>query len=122
MMINQYLQKIPVDRFTRLTAAWSVTTASQISPRAQLYAGLGGTLPGFQATVLLPHKTPLHRPVRGGLRNSKRAAKAAAALEVVRLLHACGELDDNLGVIRRVVKKTKESGVEAERAGEQNIT
>lgn len=48
------------------------------------------------ATAMLPHKTPLHEPVEGGSRPSKKKARASAALKVVELLHACGELDDRL--------------------------
>ena len=73
--------------------------------QAQLYWGLGQTVgsatPGFVASVLLPHKTPLHHPVSGEPRPSKKLARASAALQVVRLLHQEGELDSSLRVRRR---------------------
>ena len=110
MIINQYLQKIPVDRFTRLTAAWR-TCRAVASPQARLYAGMGPSPspPGFLAEVLLPHKTPLHEAVQGEVRPSKRQARWSAALKVVELLHGCKELDDHLRIIRaKVVKDWEE--------------
>ena len=99
-MINQYLQKIPVDKFTRLTAVWSISKQDFLmSNQAKLLEGLGLTSyagPQYVATAMLPHKTPLHEPVEGCSRPSKKQARASAALKVVELLHACGELDDRL--------------------------
>ena len=99
-MINQYLQKIPVDKFTRLTAVWSFSKRDFVmSNKAILLEGLGFSRcagPQYVATAVLPHKTPLHEPVEGCLRPSKKKARASAALKVVELLHACGELDDRL--------------------------
>ena len=110
MIINQYLQKIPVDRFTRLTAAWRTSKAVS-SRQARLYAGLGLSTspPGFLASVLLPHKTPLHEAVQGEVRPSKKQARWSAALKVVELLHGCKELDDHLRINRaKVVKDWEE--------------
>ena len=98
-MINQYLQKIPVDKFTRLTAVWRISKKDFVmSKKALLLEGLGSRCGGAQyvATAVLPHKTPLHEPVEGCSRPSKKKARASAALKVVELLHACGELDDRL--------------------------
>ena len=99
-MINQYLQKIPVDKFTRLTAVWRISkTDFVMSNKALLLEGLGFSRCGgaqYIATAVLPHKTPLHEPVEGCSRPSKKKARASAALKVVELLHACGELDDRL--------------------------
>ena len=58
--------------------------------------------PGYRATVQLPHKTPLHLPVSGAVKPSKVAARRSAALAVVRLLHAKGELDETLKVKKKV--------------------
>ena len=100
-MINQYLQKIPVDKFTRLTAVWSISEREiSLSKQAALMQGLGclrqTAAAQYIATAQLPHKTPLHQPVVGSARGSKKQARASAALKVVELLHACGELDDRL--------------------------
>ena len=56
---------------------------------------------GFQATVQMPHKTPIHQPVVGKWKLRKDWAKGSAALEVVRQLYGCGELDVHLKVIKR---------------------
>ena len=99
-IINQYLQKIPVDKFTRLTAVWHIAKQDDpISKKSILLQGFGfsrSTIPKYVATAQLPHKTPLHNPVEGGARPTKKQARASAALKVVELLHACGELDDRL--------------------------
>ena len=68
-----------------------------------LYRGLGlaSAAPGgFVASVQLPHKTPLHDAVQGEVRGSKQQARTSAALQVVRLLHQAGELDDHLRITR----------------------
>ena len=58
--------------------------------------------PGYRATVQLPHKTPLHRPVSGAVKPSKVAARRSAAIAVVRLLHTKGELDESLKIKKKV--------------------
>ena len=58
---------------------------------------------GFQATVQLPHKTPLHSPVTGKLKLRADLAKRSAALKVIELLHQKGELLEDLKVKKREV-------------------
>ena len=83
VLLHQYLQKITVDRFTRLTPAWMIKNIKD-SNSARLWRGLGleSCQEGFQASVQLPHKTPLHLPVQGAVRSSKVLARRSAALEV----------------------------------------
>ena len=69
-----------------------------------MFAGLGLTPPspsGYVAIVHLPHKTPIHRQVVGKVKVRKEWAKRSAALEVIRLLHQMGELDDALKVRKK---------------------
>ena len=49
----------------------------------------------------MPHKTPFTTPVHGKVRPRKVWAKRSAALEIVRLLHQMGELDDSLKVRKK---------------------
>ena len=63
-LLHHYLQKITVDRFTRLTPAWSQIHDN--SNQAALWRGLGlGQENKFRFSLQLPHKTPLHFPVVG---------------------------------------------------------
>ena len=79
-LVYQYLQKTPVDGFTRLTPTWTYEHHGQIETnQSRLWRGLGLSPPvpcqGFRATVQLPHKTPLLLPVSGGIRKKKKEAQ-----------------------------------------------
>jgi hypothetical protein len=89
VLLYRYLQKIPVDRFTRLTPAWTIQMSDNEDQirrnQSQLFVGMGLLPPhGYLARVQLPHKTP--RKVEGKVKVRKEWAKRSAALEITRLL------------------------------------
>ena len=94
VLLYQYLQKIPVDRFTRLTPAWTIQMSGNEDQvrknQSQLFSGLGLSPPsppvGFLARVQLPHKKPILRQVEEKVKARKEWAKRSAALEIIRLL------------------------------------
>ena len=102
-LIHKYIQKVPVDRFTRLTPVWqSEYKDCSESPQDRLFAGLGcSTKSGWRLTCHMPHKTPFTAPVEGEVRPSQKAAKSSTAKLIVEKLHKKGELDDRLKVKKR---------------------
>ena len=69
-----------------------------------LLAGLGvSSSSGYRVTCHMPHKTPITAPVRSPICPGKKQAKREAALEICRLLHEYGELDNDLKVKKREV-------------------
>ena len=72
-------------------------------------AGLG--FDGFSAhekykyVIHMPHLTPYREPIAGDPRGSKEAAKRRAALDMCKLLHEDGMLDDHLLPKKRMLKE-----------------
>jgi len=103
-LVYKYIQSIPVDRYTQLTPAWEINHVQPDQQKAYLLSALGiPEEPGYKAICYMPHKTPLKEPVSGGVRSSKDGAKRSCALEVVRLLHEAGELDNKLKIVRHSI-------------------
>ena len=106
-LVHKYIQKIPVDRFTRLTPVWREEyRPANGEARDQLLAGLGlrdsaTCAAGYVATCLMPHKTPFTAPVSGRVRPSKKAAKRDTAKLICQELHRRAELDDRLKIRKR---------------------
>lgn len=85
-LVNKYCAKLPSDTFTRLTAMWSM---EKVISDINKY-------PMYSCSIRLPINSPLKQTIKGVLMPSKVLAKRIAALQVCKLLHQIGELDDNL--------------------------
>ena len=93
------------------------------SNKAKLWQGLGFdvALDGFVATVQLPHKTPIHHPVRGKMKPRADLAKRSTALEVIRELHRCGELTEDLKVRKKEMIKYDEDYDDSDHVNENEL-
>ena len=112
-LVHKYIQKIPVDRFTRLTPVWKYEDLT--SNRGQLLAGLGLSAPGgYVATCYLPHKTPFTGPVRGPARPSTKEARQETAKLICQELHRRGVLDQRLKIKKRKMADDDEEDDEEE--------
>merc|ERR1719193_1534414 len=100
-LVHQYISKIRVDRFTKLAPCWVCHEQPGI-PNPLLNA-LGIHFTGFSCVCHMPHKTPFTEPVQGPVLQTKKLAKQACALEVVRRLYAKDELNIRLQVKKREV-------------------
>lgn len=87
-LVNKYCAKLPSDTFTRLTALWSISEETNTCNK------LNTTL--YTCSIRLPINSPLKQTVKGICMPSKVLAKRAAALQVCKMLHQIGELDNNL--------------------------
>lgn len=85
-LVNKYCAKLPSDTFTRLTAMWSMEKLSNSET----------PYPMYRCSIRLPINSPLKQTIKGVPMPSKVLAKRIAALQVCKLLHKMGELDDNL--------------------------
>ncbi|TPX72392.1 hypothetical protein SpCBS45565_g00534 [Spizellomyces sp. 'palustris'] len=92
-MLYNYCALLPTDGVGALTPTF------QISPTPAGADGQGG----FKASVTLPPSVPIEaRYVTSKLCARKALAKQWAALEIIKRLHAAGELDDRLKPIKAV--------------------
>lgn len=85
-LVNKYCAKLPSDTFTRLTALWSMEATSSPNSQYSMYT----------CSIRLPINSPLKQTVRGVPMPSMVLAKRIAALQVCKMLHQMGELDNNL--------------------------
>ncbi|XP_059612256.1 endoribonuclease Dcr-1 [Phlebotomus argentipes] len=83
-LVNKYCAKLPSDTFTKLTPIWRYEKAQW---RAR---------PLYKCSLRLPINSPLKCDINGCLMPSRTLARRLTALIACRLLHMCGELDDNL--------------------------
>ncbi|CAI4229108.1 unnamed protein product [Auanema sp. JU1783] len=84
-LINRYCAKLPSDIFTRLV------------PENRIIPVLHNGKVMYKAELLLPINSPVKEPIRLNTpMNSKKVAQMAVSLEACKLLHAKGELNDNL--------------------------
>ena len=58
----------------------------------------------FRYKLYLPKKSTLYEPILGSYKSSKKLAKRAAALEAVKQLHQCGQLNDSLIPLNSIPK------------------
>lgn len=79
-LVNMYSCKLPHDRFTHLAPLWYLLNRD-------------GKCICF---VQLPVISVLKWTIEGEPQKNKRLAKQSAAIEAVKQLHACGELDDDM--------------------------
>uniref|UniRef100_T1J2F6 ribonuclease III n=1 Tax=Strigamia maritima TaxID=126957 RepID=T1J2F6_STRMM len=80
-LVNKYSAKLPSDTFTRLTPLCKMRRMGENE---------------FQAVLFLPINSPIKKPVVGPVMKNEAFAKMAAALNMCKVLHKAGELDDNL--------------------------
>ncbi|GAB0099255.1 Endoribonuclease Dcr-1 [Sergentomyia squamirostris] len=83
-LVNKYCAKLPSDTFTKLTPIW----------RYEKTHRKGVTL--YKCSLRLPINSPLKCDINGYFMPTRTLARRIAALIACRLLHQCGELDDNL--------------------------
>uniref|UniRef100_A0A6B2EBS1 ribonuclease III n=1 Tax=Phlebotomus kandelakii TaxID=1109342 RepID=A0A6B2EBS1_9DIPT len=83
-LVNKYCAKLPSDTFTKLTPIWRYEKAYR----------RGEAL--YKCSLRLPINSPLKCDINGYLMPSRTLARRLTALIACRLLHMCGELDDNL--------------------------
>ncbi|XP_049960798.1 endoribonuclease Dicer-like isoform X3 [Schistocerca serialis cubense] len=79
-LVNIYSCKLPHDRYTNLAPLWYLLLR-------------GGKCVCF---VQLPVNSVLKVSIEGEPQKNKRLAKQSAAIEAVKRLHECGELDDDM--------------------------
>lgn len=84
--INRYCAKLPSDTFTHLAPKCSIEVIEGDEVGSKM----------FRASLKLPINSPIKRVVKGPLMLSIQLAKMAVALEMSKVLHQSGELDDNL--------------------------
>ena len=121
-LIHKYIQKVPVDRFTRLTPVWKCEyKVGSENNQDRLFAGLGcSTKSGWTWTCHMPHKTPFTAAIRGEVRPRKKAAKSCTAKLIVEILHKKGELDHSLKVKKRKFIPEEEDDEEVDEDGAYN--
>lgn len=83
-LVNKYCAKLPSDTFTKLTPIWRYEKAFRKG------------IPLYKCSLRLPINSPLKCDINGYLMPSRTLARRLTALIACRLLHMCGELDDNL--------------------------
>ncbi|XP_055679119.1 endoribonuclease Dcr-1 [Lutzomyia longipalpis] len=83
-LVNKYCAKLPSDTFTKLTPIWRYEKAYRRG------------IPLYKCSLRLPINSPLKCDINGYLMPSRALARRLTALIACRLLHICGELDDNL--------------------------
>ena len=104
--VSQYCQTLPSDRFTKLLPFFELKE-DEHDARTSLMAGLGfngfSTSEKYHYVLHMPHLTPYREPIVGDPRASKVAAKRRAALDMCKLLHEDGFLDDHLLPKKRIL-------------------
>uniref|UniRef100_A0A1B0DCA1 ribonuclease III n=1 Tax=Phlebotomus papatasi TaxID=29031 RepID=A0A1B0DCA1_PHLPP len=83
-LVNKYCAKLPSDTFTKLTPIWRYEKTFRKG------------IPLYKCSLRLPINSPLKCDINGYLMPSRTLARRLTALIACRLLHMCGELDDNL--------------------------
>lgn len=86
-LVNKYCAKLPSDTFTRLTPLWSMNTVENDDEQSTCM---------YSCSIRLPINSPLKKTINGIPMPTKVLAKRVAALQVCKLLHQMGELDNNL--------------------------
>ena len=108
LQVSQYCQTLPSDRFTKLLPFFELKE-DEHDARTSLMAGLGfsgfSTSEKFKYVLHMPHLTPYREPIVGDPRASKVAAKRRAALDMCKLLHEDGFLDDHLLPKKRLLEE-----------------
>lgn len=84
-LVNKYCAKLPSDTFTRLTPLWSLNAVDCDNSTSM-----------YSCSIRLPINSPLKRTIAGATMPTRVLAKRIAALQVCKILHQMGELDDNL--------------------------
>ncbi|KAA0187252.1 hypothetical protein HAZT_HAZT006657 [Hyalella azteca] len=84
-VIYKYCDQLPHDRFTSLAPKIVVREVDEL----------------FVATLELPLSSPCKHTIRGKPMENREWAKKQVALEMCRLLHECGELNDSLMPLKK---------------------
>ncbi|XP_073966397.1 endoribonuclease Dcr-1 [Choristoneura fumiferana] len=89
-LINRYCGKLPSDTFTRLAPSWR-------TERVRVPAdGPAGWADAWTCSLRLPLNCPVKYNIVGHPMPTRALARRVAALQACRVLHRCGELDDQL--------------------------
>ncbi|XP_050424897.1 endoribonuclease Dcr-1 [Adelges cooleyi] len=88
-LVNRYCAKLPSDTFTKLSPVWNIVST------------IYDNQPMYVCVIQLPINSPIKHDIYGHPMPSETLAKRVAALEVCRLLHVKGELDDSLQPITK---------------------
>lgn len=83
-LVNKYCAKLPSDTFTKLTPIWRCCKTER------------NGITHHQYTLRLPLNSPMKHDIVGIPMPTRTLARRVAALVACRILHKCGELDDNL--------------------------
>ncbi|KAL3873454.1 hypothetical protein ACJMK2_036569 [Sinanodonta woodiana] len=108
MLVNKYCAKLPSDTFTHLTPACVIETISK------------GNSMEYCAKLRLPINSPIKQEVKGVPMQTEVLAKKAVALEMCRILHQRGELDEKLMPVGKEMFQHEEEEFEWEEEEDSN--